>query len=147
MTTPMRLRKPVQQPHPPVAIGGGGEQLILRMVAHYADIWDCMTDSSEEDQHKSAVLDNHCATIGRDPATIERSKHVFVDPTDLKASRNPSDPTRVSSLPGGHRAAPGSVGLAVALTRRAFRAAGRRLPRQRSRPPDRRSLVRDHQDG
>jgi len=80
--------KPVQQPHPPVVIGGGGEQLTLRVVAHYADIWDCMTDSPQEYRHKSAVLDSHCAAIGRDPATIERSKHVFVDPTDLLAARS-----------------------------------------------------------
>jgi F420-dependent oxidoreductase-like protein len=84
--------KPVQQPHPPVVIGGGGEQLTLRVVAQYADIWDCMTDSPEEYRHKSMVLDSHCAAIGRDPATIERSKHVFVDPTDLPAARNEMRP-------------------------------------------------------
>jgi hypothetical protein len=62
--------------------------LTLRVVAHFADSWDCITDSPEEYRHKSAVLDIHSAVIGRDPATIERSKHVFVDPTDLLAARS-----------------------------------------------------------
>jgi alkanesulfonate monooxygenase SsuD/methylene tetrahydromethanopterin reductase-like flavin-dependent oxidoreductase (luciferase family) len=58
--------KPVQQPHPPVVIGGGGEQLTLRVVAQYAGIWDCMTDSPQEYRHKSAVLDSHWTRPGDD---------------------------------------------------------------------------------
>lgn len=77
--------KPIQQPHPPFAIGGDGEQT-LRVVARYANIWDCSVDSPEEYRHKSAVLDSYCAAIGRDPATIERSRHISVDPSDLHAA-------------------------------------------------------------
>ena len=77
--------KPIQKPYPPFVIGGDGEQLIQRVVARYADIWDCSVDSPEEYRHKSAVLDSHCAAIGRDPATIERSRHISVDPSDLNA--------------------------------------------------------------
>ena len=32
--------KPVQKPYPPFVIGGGGEQLTLRVVARYADVWN-----------------------------------------------------------------------------------------------------------
>jgi F420-dependent oxidoreductase-like protein len=78
--------KPIQQPHPPFAIGGDGERT-LRVVARYADIWDCSVDSPEEYCHKSAVLDSSCAAIGRDPASIERSRHISVDPSDLNAAR------------------------------------------------------------
>ncbi len=77
--------KPIQQPYPPFAIGGDGEQT-LRVVARYANIWDCSVDSPEEYRHKSAVLDSYCAAIGRDPATIERSRHISVDPSDLHAT-------------------------------------------------------------
>ena len=77
--------KPIQKPHPPFAIGADGEQT-LRVVARYADIWDCSVDTAEEYHHKSAVLDSACAAIGRDPATIERSRHISVDPADLQAA-------------------------------------------------------------
>lgn len=78
--------KPAQQPHPPFAIGGEGEHT-LRVVANYADIWDCSVDTVEEYRHKSVILDGFCAAIGRDPATIERSRHISVDPADLDAAR------------------------------------------------------------
>jgi F420-dependent oxidoreductase-like protein len=78
--------KPIQKPYPPFVIGGDGEQT-LRVVARYADIWDCSVASPEEYRHKSLVLDSHCAAIGRDPATIERSRHISVDASDLNAAR------------------------------------------------------------
>jgi F420-dependent oxidoreductase-like protein len=65
--------KPVQKPYPPFVIGGGGEQLTLRVVARYANIWNFAGGSIEVFQHKNAVLNEHCAAIGRDPKTIERS--------------------------------------------------------------------------
>ncbi|HTY32315.1 LLM class F420-dependent oxidoreductase [Mycobacterium sp.] len=56
----------------PVLIGGGGERKTLRLVAEYADIWHSFA-SAEEFPAKSAVLERHCADVGRDPAGIERS--------------------------------------------------------------------------
>lgn len=79
--------KPVQKPYPPFVIGGSGEQLTLRVVAQYADIWNFVGGSVEDLQHKMAVLDEHCAAIGRDPATIERSIQWVVDPSNLTATR------------------------------------------------------------
>jgi len=78
--------KPVQKPYPPITIGGGGEQLTLRMVAKYADIWNMPGGSVEVFKHKSEVLDGHCAKIGRDPSTIERSIQVVVNPNDLQST-------------------------------------------------------------
>ena len=78
--------KPVQRPHPPFVIGGNGEQT-LRVVARYADIWDCSVASPEEYHNKSIVLDSYCAAIGRDPGAIERSRHISVEPSDLNAAR------------------------------------------------------------
>jgi F420-dependent oxidoreductase-like protein len=71
--------KPVQKPHPPLQIGGRGEQLMLRLVAKHADIWNVAAGTSlEEYRHKAAVLAEHCHAIGRDPATIERSRQMIV---------------------------------------------------------------------
>jgi F420-dependent oxidoreductase-like protein len=75
--------KPIQRPHPPLLIGGSGEQLTLRVVARYANIWNYDGEKIEEFQHKCEVLDNHCAAIGRNPATIERSVKLGIDPAAL----------------------------------------------------------------
>ena len=56
----------------PVLIGGGGEKKTLRYTAEHADIWHGF-GNPEVIKHKNAVLDRHCADIGRDPAEIERS--------------------------------------------------------------------------
>ncbi len=59
----------------PVLIGGGGERKTLRLVAEYADIWHSFT-AGDSYLAKSAVLSTHCSTVGRNPATIERSAAV-----------------------------------------------------------------------
>lgn len=77
--------KPIQKPHPPFVIGADGEQT-LRVVAQYANIWDCSVDTPEQYRHKSASLDSYCAAIGRDSTTIERSRHIAVDTANLNAA-------------------------------------------------------------
>jgi F420-dependent oxidoreductase-like protein len=71
--------KPVQKPYPPFAIGGSGEQLTLRVVARYANIWNFGGGSVETFRHKAEVLADHCAAIGRDPSSIERSIQAAVN--------------------------------------------------------------------
>ncbi len=68
----LRITPPPVQDHLPIMIGGGGERKTLRIVAGYADIWNVfgMPDTVA---HKDAVLRAHCADLGRDPETIERS--------------------------------------------------------------------------
>jgi alkanesulfonate monooxygenase SsuD/methylene tetrahydromethanopterin reductase-like flavin-dependent oxidoreductase (luciferase family) len=46
-------------------------------VAEHADIWSSPTFTTPDFRRKSAVLDDHCAAIGRDPAEITRSVQVF----------------------------------------------------------------------
>lgn len=79
--------KPVQKPYPPFVIGGGGERKTLRVVAQYADIWNLPGGPVDVYRHKSAVLDEHCAAVGRDPASIQRSIQVRVTYDDLPATR------------------------------------------------------------
>lgn len=65
----------------PVLIGGGGEKKTLRLVARHADIWHSFSDL-ETLRHKTAVLREHCAAVGRDPAEIEISTGVRGRPED-----------------------------------------------------------------
>ncbi len=79
--------KPVQDPHPPVWIGGGGEQLTLRVVARHAD---CSNFGGNPAQwtHKREVLRGHCADVGRDPDSIRMtwSPEVFIRATEAEVS-------------------------------------------------------------
>lgn len=79
--------KPVQRPHPPIMIGAGGEKAALRVVAEHADIWNCPARTAGEFRHKSGVLDEHCAAVGRDPEQITRSMQILVPSEDPAASR------------------------------------------------------------
>ena len=69
--------KPIQKPRPPFLIGGGGEKRTLRIAAKYADDWNFPGGSPEQFAHKVAVLHEHCAALGRDPAEIALSTHVL----------------------------------------------------------------------
>jgi F420-dependent oxidoreductase-like protein len=84
--------KPIQKPYPPFVIGGSGEKLTLRMVAQYAAIWNFAGGSVDDFNHKNAVLNSHCTTIGRDPATIARSIQMVINPNDLSATYNTIEP-------------------------------------------------------
>jgi F420-dependent oxidoreductase-like protein len=64
--------KPVQKPHPPIMIGGGGEQLTLRAVARLADACN-VAGAPEVVRHKYEVLHRHCEAEGRAYGEIERS--------------------------------------------------------------------------
>lgn len=61
--------KPVQRPHPPLLIGGGGEQRTLRIVAKHADEWNGEVGPSGM-ARKLGILHEHCAAVGRDPRDI-----------------------------------------------------------------------------
>ena len=57
--------KPVQKPHPPILVGGGGEKLTLRVAAKHADKWN-IGGSLEVFKRKLEVLKKHCKKVGRD---------------------------------------------------------------------------------
>ena len=70
--------KPLQNPYPPIWIGGSGRKRTLRMAAQYAAVWNAAGGTPPDVAEASAVLDQHCADIGRDPATIRRSVQIRV---------------------------------------------------------------------
>ena len=66
------LPKSVQRPHPPIMVGGGGEQRTLRTLAKYGDVMN-VSGTPEAVKHKIEVLERHCREVGRDPAEIEKT--------------------------------------------------------------------------
>lgn len=70
--------KPVQSPHPPIWIGGTGRRRTLRMAAEHAAVWNSFGGTPGQVSELSAVLDRHCADIGRDPSEIRRSVQIRV---------------------------------------------------------------------
>jgi len=71
--------KPVQRPHPPIAIGGRGKKRTLRTTARWAQHWNAISASPEEWRELRDVLVAHCADLGRDPAEITCSVNVRLD--------------------------------------------------------------------
>ena len=63
---------PPVQAHLPICIGGGGERVTLKLVARYGDM-NNVGGSVETVRRKEAILLEHCAAVGRDPAEIERT--------------------------------------------------------------------------
>jgi F420-dependent oxidoreductase-like protein len=78
--------KPVQKPYPPFVIGGSGEQLTLRVVARYADVWNFAGGSVDTFKQKIETLHKHCQEVGRDPAEIQLSIQSQVNYDDLPAT-------------------------------------------------------------
>jgi alkanesulfonate monooxygenase SsuD/methylene tetrahydromethanopterin reductase-like flavin-dependent oxidoreductase (luciferase family) len=69
----------------PVMIGGGGERRTLPLVADLAEWWCSDVGPVETFARKSRVLDERCAAIGRDPATIVRSQVAWISVEDDRA--------------------------------------------------------------
>lgn len=78
--------KPLQQPHIPFWIAGGGEKLTLNVAARYASYTN-FAGSLENFAHKSEVLKSHCEDVGTDFEAITRSMNVGLvcAPTEAEA--------------------------------------------------------------
>ncbi len=61
----------------PILIGGGGETRTLKLVARYADEWNAVNLGPEGYRAKLDVLERHCESEKRDPATIKKSMMTF----------------------------------------------------------------------
>ena len=72
--------KPIQEPHPPIMIGGSGEKQTLKIVAKYADACNIF-GSVETVRQKLGILREHCHQVGRDYDSILKTKlgHVVID--------------------------------------------------------------------
>jgi F420-dependent oxidoreductase-like protein len=75
---------PVQQPHPPIWIGGSGPKRTLPLVAKYADVWHTWGTPSSV-QEANARIDELAEQAGRDPKAIQRASSLSLD--DLETAR------------------------------------------------------------
>ncbi len=87
--------KPVQQPHPPICIGGSGRQRTLRTAARFAQHWNFDSGTAGEFGLAKDALQQHCAAAGRDPASILLSSQV----------RYTGDPAQTAAAAGAFGAA------------------------------------------
>jgi alkanesulfonate monooxygenase SsuD/methylene tetrahydromethanopterin reductase-like flavin-dependent oxidoreductase (luciferase family) len=85
------LPRPLQQPHPPIHVGGAGERRTLPIVARHADVWNCPTYALAELPRKLDLLHEECSRIGRDPATLRVSEEAVLA---LVARRDQVDEAR-----------------------------------------------------
>jgi probable F420-dependent oxidoreductase len=83
----LRIRSRLENLNPPpigdlpILIGGGGEQVTLRLVAEHADAWNTF-GPPDNWAHKNEVLDRWCEQVGRDPAEIERTVAINANDVD-----------------------------------------------------------------
>ncbi len=69
----LNVPKPIRPGGIPILVGGGGERRLLALVAKYADACNLFGDIPTI-RHKLDVLERHCEAIGRDPATITKTR-------------------------------------------------------------------------
>ncbi|HVB76146.1 MAG TPA: LLM class F420-dependent oxidoreductase, partial [Ktedonobacteraceae bacterium] len=74
LARPLNSPLPLQKPHPPILIGGGGERKTLRLVAQYADACNLFARMPlPEVKRKLDILREHCAAVGRPYEEIEKT--------------------------------------------------------------------------
>ncbi|MGA2925090.1 MAG: LLM class F420-dependent oxidoreductase [Solirubrobacteraceae bacterium] len=69
----LNVPRPLRREGIPILVGGGGERRTLALVAKYADACNLFGDLPTI-CHKLEVLERHCAAVGRDPATITKTR-------------------------------------------------------------------------
>jgi F420-dependent oxidoreductase-like protein len=74
LAEPINSPPPISQPHPPILIGGGGEQKTLRLVAKYADACNLFARYGPRDlAWKLDVLRGYCEEFGRSFDALDRT--------------------------------------------------------------------------
>jgi alkanesulfonate monooxygenase SsuD/methylene tetrahydromethanopterin reductase-like flavin-dependent oxidoreductase (luciferase family) len=73
--------RPVQDPHPPIWIGGSGPKRTLPLVAKYADVWHTW-GSPNSLVEANARVDDLANEAGRDPSSILRASSLSLDDLD-----------------------------------------------------------------
>jgi F420-dependent oxidoreductase-like protein len=95
---PINEPKGAQKPHIPLWLGGGGEQVTLKLVAKWADACNFGYSNPDVFKEKLEVLKRHCENEGRDIDMITKSTSLFgyllADGEDPKKIAVPGGQTR-----------------------------------------------------
>lgn len=83
MTDAIANPKPVQKPHPPIWIGASGATT-LRLVARHGDVWNIAGGDPGRVEELTAMLEDACGSVGRDPAEVRRSLQFGWDGKDRR---------------------------------------------------------------
>jgi F420-dependent oxidoreductase-like protein len=73
LAEPLNVPNTLQQPHPPILIGGTGEEKTFRLIAKYGDACNIFTRDMDFIRNKYAVLRQRCEEIGRTYEEIEKT--------------------------------------------------------------------------
>jgi alkanesulfonate monooxygenase SsuD/methylene tetrahydromethanopterin reductase-like flavin-dependent oxidoreductase (luciferase family) len=76
--------KPIQRPHIPIWVAGGGEKVTLRIAARHAQ-YSNFGGELDQFKHKSSVLAGHCSDLGTDFEAITRSSNFNILVGETKA--------------------------------------------------------------
>ena len=94
---PINVPKGARRPHPELWIGGGGENVTLKLVARWADGCNFGSGDPETIRHKVEVLRGHCESLGRDPREIAVSTSL----EDIHLLAPGEDPERAADWTNG----------------------------------------------
>ena len=75
----INIPKPIQQPRVPIMIGGNGPNVTWRLAARYADELNLDGMFPDDVDKALPVIRERCEEIGRDPATLPVSVHIWKD--------------------------------------------------------------------
>jgi F420-dependent oxidoreductase-like protein len=73
------IPKPIQQPRVPIMVGGNGPNVTWRLAAKYADELNLDGMSPSEVAEALPVIRSRCEEIGRDPASLAISVHIWAE--------------------------------------------------------------------
>jgi F420-dependent oxidoreductase-like protein len=73
----INVPKPIQQPRVPIMVGGNGPNVTWRLAARLADELNVDGMSPDEVAEALPVIRSRCEEVGRDPATLALSVHVW----------------------------------------------------------------------
>ena len=93
--------QPISKPHPPILIGGSGEQKTLRLVAQYADGCNLFARAGIDTlRHKLDVLGRHCEQVGRSYAEIEKTAldTAYLAPGQMSAGQIIADCQKMAEI-------------------------------------------------